>query len=42
MPSIHIPEDTWTQLLMQHNGDRAATTKAAQDAVRERVEANDE
>lgn len=42
MPSIHIPEDTWTQLLGQCDMDRAKAREAVKDAVRDRVEANND
>ena len=37
MPSIHIPEDTWAQLLMEHGGDRDAAREAVKDAVAKRA-----
>lgn len=38
MPSIHIPEDTWADLLMQHDGDRDAAREAVKDAAREKAD----
>ena len=40
MSSIHIPEDTWADLLMKHDGDRNAAREAVKDAARK--EANNE
>jgi len=33
MPSIHIPEDTWTELLMQCDGDRDQARERVKQAV---------
>lgn len=33
MPSIHIPEDTWAALLMQHDGDQEEAREAVKDAA---------
>lgn len=38
MPSIHIPEDVWAQLLMQNDGDREKAREDVKDAARERVD----
>jgi len=38
MPSIHIPEDTWAQLLMKHDGDRDAAREDVKDAAAKRAE----
>jgi len=41
MPSIHIPEDTWTELLLQYDGDREAAREAVKDAAATAVEDGD-
>ena len=38
MPSIHIPEDTWTELLLKNDGDRDAAREEVKDAAAERVD----
>lgn len=35
MPSIHIPEDTWADLLMQYDGDHNRAREAVKDAARQ-------
>jgi len=35
VPSIHIPEDVWADLLMQNDGDRDAAREDVKHAVRE-------
>jgi len=42
MPSIHIPEDVWADLLMQNDGDREATRDAVKEAAADAVEDADE
>ena len=37
MPSIHIPEDTWTELLLEHDGDREAAREAVKEGARQMV-----
>jgi len=38
MPSIHIPEDTWADLLVKYDGDREAAREAVKDAAAAAVE----
>lgn len=37
MPSIHIPEDVWADLLMKYDGDREKAREAVKDAAKEKV-----
>lgn len=37
MPSIHIPEDVWAELLMQNDGDRAKAREDVKTAAREKA-----
>jgi len=41
MPSIHIPEDTWTALLLQEGGDREAAREKVKAAVRKEVDGDE-
>ena len=34
MPSIHIPEDAWTKILLQEDGDREKARERVKQAVR--------
>jgi hypothetical protein len=38
MPSIHIPENTWAALLMQHDGDRDKAREAVKQAAKEAID----
>jgi len=42
VPSIHIPEDVWADLLMQNDGDREATRDAVKEAAADAVESENE
>jgi len=38
MPSIHIPEDTWAELLMKYDGDRDKAREAVKEAAKEKAD----
>jgi len=42
MPSIHIPEDTWADLLVQYDGDRVKAREAVKAAAADAVESENE
>ena len=34
MPSIHIPEESWTEILLQEEGDREQARERVKEAVK--------